>query len=91
MDTDTTAYSGKGIPFPDDFYRFVILATGNGSHVIGHINAGRTGMLAGGNNHRIARGPGTSVLQDMVLIFLQEVFEGGKGGLGSGLSETAEG
>ena len=48
-------------------------------------------MLTGGDDHRITHRPGTAMFLDVVLIFFEEIFHGGKGRFGAGLSQTAQG
>ena len=62
MNTDTAAHGRKGIPFPDDINGLLVFSHGYGRNIIGDVDAGRTCMLARGDDHGIARGPGTAML-----------------------------
>jgi len=47
MDANTAAHGREGIPLSDDIYGLLVFPAGNGSHIIGDINTGRTGVLTG--------------------------------------------
>ena len=62
MYTDSSAYRRKRIPLANNLRGLFIIPGRNGGHVVGHINACWTGVLAGRDDHGITGGSGASVL-----------------------------
>ncbi len=92
MDADPPADGREGIALADDLHRLFVIPAGDGGHVVGHVDPGRAGVLAGRDHHAFAGGARAALLPGCgPRIPRLKYLQGGQGRLGAGLPQTAEG